>query len=179
MIRKFVVFNIYLTVALALVPATGCKSFGNKKKNKDKALIQLHQESSTGGASDTETIPIFREHPIYVTVDKEPFLDSADVTEAKVLEDMGSFVIQLRFNWRGQQILGGVTTANRDRRIAIYCAFSKDKQKETRWLASPVITKPINNGIFTFTPDCTRAEADTIVKGLNFEAAEIKKQDEF
>ncbi|HZV33232.1 MAG TPA: hypothetical protein VFB72_01545 [Verrucomicrobiae bacterium] len=178
MIRKFVVFNIYLTVALALALATGCQSFHKDKKNKDKAIIQLHQESS-GGGSDTETVPIFREHPILVTVDKEPFLDSADVTDAKVLEDMGSFVIQLRFNWRGQQILGGVTTANRDRRIAVFCAFSNGKQKETRWLASPVITKPINDGIFTFTPDCTRAEADAIVKGLKLEAADIKKQDEF
>lgn len=179
MIRKFVVFNIYLTVALALVLATGCQSFQKNKKDKDKAMVELHQESTTGGTSDTETVPIFREHPVYVTVDKEPFLDSADVTEAKVLEDMGSFVIQLRFNWRGQQILSGVTTANRDRRVAVYCAFSKGKEKQARWLGSPVITKPINNGLFTFTPDCTRAEADVIVKGLNFEAAEIKKQDEF
>lgn len=179
MIRKFAAFNTYLTVALALLLATGCQSFGKGKKDKDKAIIELHQETTTGGTSDTETIPIFREHPIYVTVDKEPFLDSADVIEAKVLEDNGGFVIQLRFNWRGQQILSGVTTANRERRIAVFSAFSKGKEKHTRWLGSPVITKPITNGLFTFTPDCTRAEADIIVKGLTIEAADIKKQDEF
>jgi preprotein translocase subunit SecD len=179
MIRKLARFNIYLSVALALAFTAGCQSSHKDKKEKAVALIQLHQEANADGASDSETIPIFREHPIYVNVDKEPFLDSADVTEAKVLEDMGGFVIQLRFNWRGQQILGGVTTANRGRRIAVFCAFSKGKEKESRWLASPQISKPINNGIFTFTPDTTRAEADIIVKGINREAAEIKKKDEF
>jgi preprotein translocase subunit SecD len=178
MIRKFVRFNIYLSAVLALALATGCHGLHKNKKDKDQAVIELHQEAYADGASDSETVPIFREHPIYVNVDKEPFLDSADVVEAKMLEDMGSFVIQLRFNWRGAQILSGVTTANRDKRIAVHCAFGKGKEKESRWLASPMITKPINNGILTFTPDCTRAEADIIVKGLNIEAADLKKKDE-
>ena len=110
-----------------------------------------------------------------MTVDKEPFLDSADVIEAKVLEDLGGFVIQLRFNWRGAQILSGVTTANRDKRIALHCVFNK----QARWLASPVIRKPVKDGLFTFTPDCTREEADHIVKGLNLEAAALKEKDSF
>jgi preprotein translocase subunit SecD len=175
MMRNFARFNIYLAAVLALTLPTviGCQT--GKKKDKDKAVIELHQEAYAHGASDTENVGIDRQNPIYVTVDKEPFLDSADVTEAKVLEDLGGFVIQLRLNWRGAQILSGVTTANRDKRIAVYCIFNK----EARWLASPVIRKPINDGIFTFTPDCTRAEADHIVKGLNLEAAALKEKDSF
>lgn len=175
MMRNFARFNIYLAavLALALVTVTGCQT--GKKKDKDKAVIQLHQEAYTSGASDTERVAIYRENPIYVNVDKEPFIDSADITEAKVLEDLGGFVIQLRFNWRGSQILNGVTTANRDKRIAVHCIFNK----EARWLASPVIRKPLRDGIFTFTPDCTRAEADHIVKGLNAEAAALKEKDSF
>ena len=138
-----------------------------KKKDGEKAYVDFHQEA-TGTASDTEMSPFSAQHPIFVTVDKESFLDSGDVTDAKVLEDLGGFVIQLRFNWRGQQILDGVTTANRRRRIAIHCLFNNGKEKESRWLASPVINSPISNGILTFTPDTTRAEANLIAKGINW-----------
>lgn len=182
MMIKFVRFNIYLSALLAVALVTGCESFGGKKKDKYESVITLHQEASADGASDVESVPIYRANPIHVTVAKEPFLDSSDVTDAKVLEDLGGFVIQLRWNQRGAMILNGVTTANRNRRIAIHCVFSKDakdQEKEVRWLASPMVDRPINNGLLTFTPDCTRQEADRIVKGLNQMAEEIKKKDEF
>ena len=90
-------------------------------------------------------------------------------------------VIQLRFNTRGAMILSGVTTANRNRRLAVFCAFSqeKSKDKETRWLASPMLNRPITDGLLTFTPDATREEAIRIVKGLNEVVAEIKKKESF
>src|SRR5579883_2811021 len=128
MMINFARFNIYLAAGLALaLVASGCQT--GKKKDKEKAVIELHQEANADGASDTEPVPIFREHPVYVNVDKEPFLDSTDVTDAKVLEDMGGFVIQLRFNQRGAMILNGVTTANRNKRIAVHCTWDK----QTRW----------------------------------------------
>ena len=43
----------------------------------------------------------------------------------------------------------------------MYCRFP-----DPRWLAAPVFTKRITDGVLVFTPDCTREEADRIVKGL-------------
>ena len=88
---------------------------------------------------------------------------------------MGGFVIQIKFNWRGTEVLYAITTAaNRGKRVAVKCKFVG----ENRWLASPVINRPISDGdVCNFTPDATRAEAERIVKGLNLVAEELKKKD--
>ena len=46
----------------------------------------------------------------------------------------------------------------------------------TRWLAAPMITRPIENGVIAFTPDCTREEADIFVLGLNNVAIKLENQ---
>ena len=168
-------FNRYLSVALVLllVVAAGCQSSEKKKKEKEQTIVELYQEVTPDGVSATESVPIYRQSPVYVNVDKEPFLDSADLTGAKLLSDMGGFVIQLSFNWRGTQVLYSITTANRGKRVAVKCKFVG----ENRWLASPVINRPISDGVLTFTPDATREEAERIVKGLNLVAEELKKKD--
>jgi hypothetical protein len=170
MMKVFARFNIYLCCALALVSlAAGCRS--SEKKKKDLTIIELHQEVTPDGASDNKPVTIFREHPINVNVDISPFVDTPDVDEAKLIDDFGGFMIQLKFNWRGTQLLNSITTANRGRRIAVFCRFP-----EPRWLASPVVQRSISDGTFTFTPDATRAEAERIVKGLNEVIAEFKKK---
>jgi hypothetical protein len=65
-------------------------------------------------------------------------------------------------------------SANHNKRIAVFARFP-----ESRWLASPIMRKHISDGIFTFTPDCTREEADHIVRGLNNVAKKVKKEDKF
>jgi len=44
-----------------------------------------------------------------------------------------------------------------------------------RWLAVPSITQRINDGVLTFTPDCSREEADELVAGLNVVAKKTQK----
>ena len=58
------------------------------------------------------------------------------------------------------------TIGNRGRKIAIFCRSGKD-MKEFRWLAAPAITHRISDGVFIFTPDASRGEAEEIVAGLN------------
>jgi preprotein translocase subunit SecD len=170
---KFVRFNTYLLVAratLALVSA--CHSLGGHKKKKILTTLELHLEVTPDGSGDNQSVPIFREKPIYINVAKESFLDGEDLEEAKVMDELGGYVIRLRFNWRGTQVLSGITTANRNRRIAVLVGFEKE-----RWLAAPMIEKPIMDGVLRFTPDCTREEADKIVEGLNNVVTEMKKED--
>ncbi len=46
---------------------------------------------------------------------------------------------------------------------------------DSRWLAAPVISRRISNGVLVFTADCERDEADQLVLGLNNGAAKIRK----
>lgn len=175
MMNKFGRFNIYLCIALGLLLACGCQTPAEKeKKKKDKefSLIELHMEVNRDGSSDNEPVSINRDPPIYVNVNKTAFVDSNDITEAVLVEDLGGFGIRLKFNWRGTQLLEGMTTASRGKRIAVFCTFGP-----SRWIASPVIQKRIEDGVFTFTPDASREEAERIVRGLNNVAKKIKKDE--
>ncbi len=177
MMFKSARFNIYLCLALVWLFACGCQTAEQKdakKKKKESTLVELHMETNREQASDNETVAINRDPPIHVNIDKNTFLDSADVEEAVLVEDLGGFAIKLKFNWRGTQLLEGMTTANRGKRIAVFCTFGP-----SRWLASPVIHKRISDGVLTFTPDASREEAERIVRGLNNVAKKLKKEDEW
>jgi preprotein translocase subunit SecD len=173
MMIKFVRFNIYLWASLGtLCLATGCKSQGEKKH--PLSTLELHVEVGQDNGGDNEMVPILREHPVYVNVAKDPFLDAADIVEANVVDDLGGFKIRLKFNWRGTQLLQSFSTSYRGKRIAVFAAFGP-----ARWLAAPVIQKPLADGVFTFTPDATREESERLVKGLNNVTDDIKKSDKF
>jgi len=167
-------FNKYFWLAsvVALAGAVaGCQSSSGKNK-KISTLIELHLEANQDSSSDHIPITISQDPPVVINVEKECFVDGGDVAEAKVVEDAVGFKLQLQFNWRGTLLLESVTSANRGRRLAIFCAFGP-----TRWLGAPMIGKKISDGVFTFTPDATREEADRIVKGLKAVAAAIKKKE--
>lgn len=178
-------FNIYLCAALALVLAAGCQSSKSqddkagkdstetketKQEKKEVSTVSLHMEADPDGISDVVPVSIYRSAPIQVSMTKEPFLDSRDLEEAKLIDEPGGlFSIRLRFNWEGAAILDSFTSSNPGRRIGVYGDF-----KDKRWLASPVIHQRISDGIMTFTPDATREEAERIVRGLNNVAKEVK-----
>ncbi|MCX6895112.1 MAG: hypothetical protein NTZ16_06370 [Verrucomicrobia bacterium] len=115
-------------------------------------------------------MPIYRATPVYVNIETSPFLDERDIDKAAVVDWMGGFAIQLDFNAHGKLMLENTTRLNPGRRIAILCEFG-----ETRWLAAPLIARPISNGQLVFTPDATREEAERIVRGLNNDAEKIRK----
>jgi preprotein translocase subunit SecD len=116
-------------------------------------------------------VPIYRAAPAYVTVEESPFADERDIAQAAVINWMDGFAVQLKFTDHGKLMLENTTRMNPNRRIAIFAEFG-----ETRWLAAPLISRPINDGHLTFTPDATRAEAERLVRGLNQVAAEIRKR---
>lgn len=171
-------FNIYLLAAAILV---GCRSPQEKldaaqarRQKKELTALQLHLETRGGAPNRLEAIPILRANPVMVNVEKEPFLDERDIVRATLADYMGGFVIQVQFNDHGKLVLETVSTANKGMRVAILCDFG-----QMRWLAAPVMSRPITNGILTFTPDATREEALRIVRGLNNTATRIKKQERF
>jgi preprotein translocase subunit SecD len=113
-----------------------------------------------------------------VNVEKEPFLTEADVAQVKVIDVVGGFALCIRFDHSGTALLEECTTRNLGRRIAVFSQFG-EKIKDYRWLAAPVISHRITDGVLTFTPDATREECDEIALGLNHVAKKVQKWTEW
>jgi preprotein translocase subunit SecD len=90
---------------------------------------------------------------------------------ASVVEDRGTFFIRIQFDHIGTSLLNATTLANPGRRIAVASQFPG-----LRWVAAPQIQGRIADGVFTFTPDASREEAERIVRGLNNGIALAKKK---
>jgi preprotein translocase subunit SecD len=165
-------FNIYLALTLAAVAVCGCHIFGSPQ-SRLLSTLRLHLEAGRDGTKANEPVPIYREKPVMVNVEKEPVLTEADVDEAKVIDVVGGFALCIRFNRPGTALFEELTTANRGRRLAVFSQFG-EKIKDHRWLGAPLIAHRITDGVFTFTPDATREEAEEIALGLNHVARKIK-----
>jgi hypothetical protein len=165
-------FNIYLLVALAALVASGCASSSEKKNRRLVATLRLHLEANRDSTKSSESVPVYRAKPVWVNVQKMPFLTEGYVARAQVIDVVGGFALRIEFDHRGTGLLEEYTTANRDRKIAVFCQFG-EKIKDYRWLAAPVISHRITDGVFTFTPDASRDEAEEIVLGLNNVAKQV------
>ena len=163
-------FNTYLLAGvIALVATCSCQSVGGKK---EASTLRLHLEVTPDGTDRSSPVPVNRESPIYVNVEKAQFLDEGAVAKASVVEVMGGFSIFIQFDRRGTWLLEQYSTANLGRRVAIMSQFG-----DVRWLAAPVMHQRITDGALVFTPDATRAEADRIVRGLNNVAKEMHEKE--
>lgn len=160
-------------ILLSLLMVAGCQSPNNQEK--ELTALRLYIEMYADGTTFTRTAPIYRAAPTYVTVENSPFADERDLDHAEVIESADGFAIQLKLDRHGQWMLENVTRSNPNRRVAVECQFDQ----ETRWLAAPVIARPINNGVLTFTPDANREESERIVRGLNNVTAQLKKKSDF
>jgi len=158
-------FNTYLAVTLTLV--VGCQ-FGSKKK--EATQMRLFIEANPDGTDRNGPVTIGRTDPFIINVENQSFLDEGSIAKAWVVDALGGFQIMLQFDRRGTWLLEQYTVANRGRRIAIVAHFGPK-----RWLAAPVITNRISDGLLVFTPDATREEAERIVRGLNKVAETLQK----
>ena len=165
-------FNIYLLVTLAAAAVCGCRSTGDKQSKKLLSTLRLHLETSRYGSKSNERVPIYRQKPIWITVQQAPFLTEADVAEAKVIEAEGGFALRIQFTHAGTTLLELNTVQNPGRRIAIFSQFG-EKIEDHRWLAAPLITHRISDGVLVFTPDTNREEAEEIAQGLNNVAKKV------
>jgi preprotein translocase subunit SecD len=101
-----------------------------------------------------------------VNVQKMPFLNESNVSGAKVVDVVGGFALRIQFDHAGAALLEQYTVANRGRKIAVFSQFGEEI-KTLRWLAAPFISRRIIDGVFVFTPDANREEAEEIARGLN------------
>ncbi len=172
----FPLFNCFLVLALAIVPL-GCQSAGGagKKQKKEDATLRIYMEVNYDGSSRNKLAEIMRDNPVRINVESVPVLNESHVSNATVTDAVGGFSLEIKFTDRGTRILEMATTANRGQRLAIYSDFDHS----SRWLGAPLISRQITNGVLVFTPDATREEAESIARGLNRVAAQVKKRDKF
>src|SRR5437016_7983103 len=165
MIVRWTRFNMYLCAACATALFCGCQTPESKHK-KQLSTLRLHLEVNPDATARNQVVPVYRENPVSITVEKSFFLSEVNITEAKVVDAVGGFEIRLQFDREGTWLLEQYSTANLGRRVVIFSQFGEDL-KQTRWLAAPKLSRRITDGFFTFTPDASREEAEDIVLGLN------------
>ena len=162
-------------LVLTLAAAVGCKSTDTKEKpakpDKEASTLRLHIEENDIGLG-VGKIEVFRANPMKVIVQKTPFVDEGDIARATLVDSpYGGHLIKIEYTSRGKMALQLGTAPHPGRRVAVWCRWT-----EGRWLAAPVIQHGLEDGVFIFTPDCSREEAERIVRGLNNVAIKLENQ---
>jgi preprotein translocase subunit SecD len=157
-------FNTYLLSLLCVASLCGCITTGSKKKS-EETVLRVHAEARDN-SSFTRKVTVLRTSPVDMVVDQSPILTDEEVADARVVEALGGFAIQIKFDSRGQWLLDHHTSLNLGRHLAIFVSYGGKKNTKSRWLAAPIISQRVSDGMLIFTPDATREEADEIVLGL-------------
>lgn len=165
-------FNIYLTV-ICLLLLTGCKTAEERKRDNAAATLMIYLESQSHDDGRSRSEQVFRANPVTVYFDRTAFLNTGNVEEAAVIDDWGGYHIMVRLDRRGGLLLESITASHVGKRMVIHAVW----EAESRWLAAPMITTRISDGILRFLPDATREESELIVLGLNNVAEEVRKKD--
>jgi hypothetical protein len=174
-------FNINLLLVLALALLCGCQTTESKRNKKLLATLRLYQEVTPDASGRSEVITVHRDPLVMLNIGRAPFLGEGNVQSAKVLDVPGGFALSIQFDHQGSWLLEQYTAASRGRRIAVFSQFMDPPEKKVnqgRWLAAIKINNHITDGLFIFTPDATREEADRIALGLNNVAKKLATGEE-
>jgi len=164
-------FNLYFALAAALALACGCQTHRQKGP---LAALRVHIQVNPDALGTSQTVSVLRSDPVLVTISHNPILTEANIVAAKIMDAPGGFAIEIQFDENGAWLLEQYSAANPGGHFAVFGQWG-DKLANSRWLAAPLITHRIANGVLAFTPDASRAEADQLVLGLNHVAAKTRK----
>jgi preprotein translocase subunit SecD len=162
-------FNLFLAL-MALAVFCGCQT---SSRNKPVSVLRVHMQAP-GMTATSKAVSVLRADPVLVNIAQEPVLTEANIVAARVIDAPGGFAIQIQFDENGTWILEQYSAANPGKHFAIFGQWG-EQLADVRWLAAPLITRRIADGILSFTPDATREEADRLVLGLNNVAKKIHK----
>ncbi|GIT38336.1 MAG: hypothetical protein Ct9H300mP7_2570 [Verrucomicrobiota bacterium] len=83
-----------VAIVLSAGVGLGCQSIGKKKPGENYSLIALYIEQNNDGTKYSKKMAVYRADPIIFYVNSEPFLDTADLEQATLMEAIGGFAIQ-------------------------------------------------------------------------------------
>ena len=153
----------------------GCQTGHHHEKADEKTgALRVHIETSPVPEGTSQTISVLRSDPVAVTIASDPILTEANLITAKIVESPGGFSIQVQFDESSTLTLEQFTAAYPGRHLVIYGQWG-EKLANGRWLAAPLITHRIGDGLLAFTPDASRDEAGQLVLGLNNVVKKIQK----
>lgn len=168
-------FNLYLLLMLVACTDGGCA--WSKKKIDKVGAIRVHIESVVTLPDKTEPIKLPRSEPIVINIDEDPIVTERNLIAATLLETPGGFSLRVKFDETGSWMIEQATAGNPGKHLVIFAQWG-NTLTEGRWLAAPVITRRIADGVITFTPDASREETLKLVEGLNHTAKLLNtKQD--
>jgi hypothetical protein len=165
----------FLLAAVAALLLAGCAT-SRDPNDKLSTRLRLHLEAQPNQMVPPKAITVYRENPQPISVESLYLLTEDNVVSAKVVDQMGTFAIQITFDQWAIPLLDHNSSSWQGRRLAIQAQWGSKKDKETRWLAAPRLTQHITDGTIVFTPDATLEEAHEIVVGLNNDARKTRKQ---
>ena len=156
-------FNLYLALVAALALLCGCQMFRRQRSRRrfarphpGKSRFPRHKPDHFRGARRSGAgHHRARSH-----------FDGSQPCGRQGHQYPGGFAIEIQFDENGTWLLEQYSAANPGGHFAIFGQWG-DKLANGRWLAAPLITRRIADGVLAFTPDCSRAEADQLVPGLN------------
>lgn len=161
-------FNLYLLATL-LAFTDGCAT--PAKKSAKIGIIRVHVASSANLPGTGQTVQILRSQPVLVPISNDPVVTEVNLIAATLIEAPGGFAVSVRFDETGTWVLEQASARNPGKHFALYGQWG-DKPEDGRWLAAPLINRRIANGTLSFTPDCSREEAQKWVDGLTYQARE-------
>ncbi len=177
-------FNLLLVLAWLLAPPsasgateTESKPETTKKSKKEKKpklieSIRVYVETKHDIEERSLSAVVGRSSPMRFMVEKLPILNEVHVESARLLDQFGSFQVQIKFNSLGSRILESYTAAAAGRHLLIMTEI----ENEGRWIAAPLIRRRLGDGQLVFTPDASREHMDLLVRGLNHLVEKNRKQ---
>jgi hypothetical protein len=170
-------FNIYLLPLLAAALLCGCRTHQNSPE-KQVATFRVHLEATADDPSHTAKAQIYRASPVELNIEKDPFLTEAQVASARVVNALGGFDLRIQLDQEGTWLLQNYSASNPGKHYAIFTQFG-EKGRESRWLAAPMFSRLMSDGVLQFTPDASHEEAEQIALGLNNMAKKFQKDKNF
>jgi len=169
-------FNIYLALFAALLLGAGCQSANSSGgESKKLSALRLHIESNAGPRDTTsQTISLIRADPVSLNIVTTPILTEADIVASRVLDTTAGFAVEVKFSPTGTLMLEQYSASYPGKHFAVFGQWG-EKGTDGRWLAAPLISHRITDGILSFTPDMNRDDAYRLVLGLNNVSKKIAK----
>ena len=167
-------FNLYLLSLLVLAAAAGGCQSAKDKAAKHLATLRFYVEQRAQLPDSGKTVSIIRASPVLVTINTEPVLTEYNIINAALLETPVGYSVEVQLDQIGTACLEQYTSAYEGKHLVIFGQWS-ESTTNSRWLAAPIITHRIKDGVFAFTPDASHEEADQLVVGLNNMAKKIAK----
>jgi hypothetical protein len=169
-------FNIYLLMFAALTLCSACHTTRQTKEDKAVSALRIHIESNVDPSGTSQTVSVLRVQPVSVTIVNNPVLTEANILAARVMDAPAGdgFAVELKFDETGGLMLEQYSASNPGKHFVIFGQWG-EKGAEGRWLAAPLITHRITNGLLSFTPDMSHDEACRLVLGLNNVSKQVNK----